>query len=250
MNIRTPLLVVLCAFVSCSCYSQGTVNFGNTSTTLISAGNSAPIPTSQTFYFGLFIAEPGTTDPAAFVFTGLYATNHATFAGRFSGGLELAVPNWPAGERRSYLVRGWSSSLGHDWETVQRCFQGGYGWGTLGASDIAEGTSGGVVGGQTLYALNLFGSTGLQGFRLDDILAPSYPPVTVSAAGPPTDQGFPLLISSTEYYGEIKIWTSTNCIDWLPLGSFELFQKTGIYVDTSPPGPRKFYKASSWTTNP
>jgi len=37
------------------------------------------------YYFGLLIAHPGTTDPKAFVFTGVYATNLAPQEGLVAG---------------------------------------------------------------------------------------------------------------------------------------------------------------------
>ena len=102
---------------------QGQIGFLNTSSTLI-ATNSTPGGPSMgpisgpmgNYFFGLFIAPPGTTDPAAFTFTGLYGTNLTT-AGRFSGGTP-EVPGAPPDSLRSFLVRAWSANIGHDYSAV------------------------------------------------------------------------------------------------------------------------------------
>lgn len=78
---------------------QGTVWFNNNPSSLVLV-NGVPIPPEpETFYFGLFLAPPGTTDRNAFVFTGNYATNASHFpgtTGRFIGGIQ-PVQGWLPG---------------------------------------------------------------------------------------------------------------------------------------------------------
>jgi hypothetical protein len=149
--------------------AQGLVNFINTATTLSSATvNGTSAATSGppgSYYYGLLTSPTPFGFPYTFTFTGLYATNLAA-AGRFSGGLNVAVPDWPAGTTMSYVVVMWSASLGHD-------FQSGWLAGqfpdvpfypddrVFGASAIATGVSGGA-GTPASPAYNLFGgATGL-----------------------------------------------------------------------------------------
>ncbi len=91
------LFILLVALPSPSIVAQGLVNFINNPTTLVSyepAGGGPPqvIPAvREQYYFGLFIAPPGTTDPLSFTFTGVYATNQST-AGRPGGPMVIRVP--------------------------------------------------------------------------------------------------------------------------------------------------------------
>src|SRR5512132_1871775 len=94
-------------------FAQGLVNFQNGSSTLISYQNPsmpAPMPLLApvgSYYFALFAAPLGTTDPLQFEFTGAYATNIAV-AGHIYGGTAAVVNNWPAGTSRAVLLRCWS----------------------------------------------------------------------------------------------------------------------------------------------
>lgn len=141
--------------------AQGLVKFSNGTTTLV----SYPGPLFRTtdpgpgFYYGLFTAPLGTTDPLAFTFAGIYATNTlATTGGRFQGGPNtgVAVAGWAGGESRSFEVIGWSASLGSTWNNV---------WlvnpptAPFGISAIGQGMAGGTDSlGNPLPALVLFGA--------------------------------------------------------------------------------------------
>src|SRR5579863_1569934 len=96
-------------------FAQGTVVFINAPTTLVSAGpmgQNAAIPGPPgSYYFGLLTAPPATTNPGQFTFAGVYATNTSS-PGRLDGGEPAVVAGWLPGETRSFLVAGWSSSLG------------------------------------------------------------------------------------------------------------------------------------------
>lgn len=125
------LILFCCLIEACgSGFGQGVVTFRNNSISLITSCGSPMPGVPNQYYFGLFIAPPGTTDPRAFIFTGVYATNTAQ-AGIIDGGSGLAVTNWPVGQSMSFLVRGWPASFGHDWATVEpgyctECLGGGW----------------------------------------------------------------------------------------------------------------------------
>jgi hypothetical protein len=168
----TLWLTVLAATVS----AQGTINIGNTSTTLVStnagiAGPTSPVPGS--FIYGVFTAPSTVTTIDAYLlnlltstwtFTGVYATNTAlSTGGRFSGGAGVpTVTGWPAGVTNSYLVLGWSANIGTTWSAVSSAMMdaaissGGstliYG-GWLGASAIGFGAAGGGTGGLPAFSL-------------------------------------------------------------------------------------------------
>jgi hypothetical protein len=165
--MKTALTVFWLWLISSIASAQGLVDFVNTPTTLVSAGpvgQQAPISgPAGSIFFGLLIASPGMTDPTNFIFTGDYATNIGQpFAGRFFGGLAIGVPGWFQGSFMSYLVAGWSASLGHDWD--QRWLSGTFvAPGEFGVSSIGTGIAGGYSGGVPSPSYVLFGgATGLQ----------------------------------------------------------------------------------------
>jgi hypothetical protein len=124
--------------------AQGTVSFFNTATTLVSAGavgHSGVISGSPgSYYFGLLTAPPGTTDPGQFTFAAAYATNTGS-PGRLAGGVPM-VTGWLTDQTKSFLVAGWSASLGHDWN--QEWMSGTFGaMGFFGLSSIGIGSAGG-----------------------------------------------------------------------------------------------------------
>jgi len=145
------VLVLLALSVSAS-LAQGTVNFFNTATTLVSNGiGGHPIgylhPSVGAWFFGLLIAPTGTTNPLQFSFANVYATN-LSLAGRFFGGSGVMVPEWPAGTSESFMVAGWSASLGHDWN--QAWLRGDFaidGW--FGLSPVSTSLPGNLFGGAT-----------------------------------------------------------------------------------------------------
>jgi len=168
------LAAILClSALTSGAFAQGLVNFFNSSTTLSSAtdANGVSAATSGavgSYYYGLLTAAAGTTDPKAFTFSGAYATNLAV-AGRFTGGANVAVAGWTAGESRSYEVAIWSASLGHDFQAGW--LQGNFSTsGVFGLSAIATGISGGA-GVPASPSYNLFGgATGIQaGFNANTV---------------------------------------------------------------------------------
>ena len=145
---RTSVTILSLLAVSSS-LAQGTVNFFNTDTTLVSNGIGGDpghfLPGS--FYFGLLIAPAGTTNPLQFSFASVYATNLA-IEGRYFGGSGVVVPGWPTGTSESFMVAGWSASLGHDWN--QGWLSGNFaGVGEFGLSPIGTSLPGNLFGGAT-----------------------------------------------------------------------------------------------------
>lgn len=158
------LAAILClSALATGAFAQGLVSFLNTAGTLASANGVATTGAAGTYYFGLFTAPRDSTDPLAFTFSGLYATNQTT-AGRFNGGVNRQVTGWAPGETRSILVRGWSADLGHDWNPIwlTGVFPGATATSVFGTTVIAPaGVAGGFDGTANLPSLSIFG--GAQG---------------------------------------------------------------------------------------
>jgi hypothetical protein len=172
--MKKKLITTLLSFAACPLLAQGLVNFFNNSTTLVSsgppgqpAGGNPLVPS----YFGLLTAAPGTTNPALFTFSGLYATNQPV-NGRILGGASVPVVGWVPGTSRSFLIAGWSISLGHDWNPAWMhgdfSAQGFWGLSSIGTG-IAGGSSG--VSPIPLPPLNLFGGVNgvLAGWNLGPV---------------------------------------------------------------------------------
>ena len=138
--------------------AQGTVNFFNTSATLISSeilgmtGVINAIPGS--YFFGLLTSPVGANN---FTFSGIYGTNQ-TVAGLFTGGASVAVSGWAPGAARDFEVVGWAAFLGHDfnpaWLNTPPYVGEMVAWGV---SSVGTGVAGGVTGSGTLPSLNIFG---------------------------------------------------------------------------------------------
>jgi hypothetical protein len=160
--------------VTSASYGQGLVNFFNGTTTKISTnsavGGPATGPTSvstESYYYGLFMAPNGTQTAGSFTFTGIYGTNTAA-TGRFSSdnGGQPSITGFAAGSTVNFLVKGWSANLGHDAITAQNyaanpgSIQGAF----FGTSGIADGY---LLGSAGSPPANLFGpATGLGGGQL------------------------------------------------------------------------------------
>lgn len=184
------LITTLCltALVT-GAFAQGLVKFSNSATTLVTdsvLGSTTPAGAGQYFY-GVFTAPEGTTDPFAFTFSGTYATN--SVAGRFQGGLNtgIAVTGWAAGDTKSYFVAGWNAGMGHDYKPLwlEELLNNAAGdSGVFGISAIGVGVAGGTDPlGNSLPALVLFGASPsiATGFSLQPIPVPE--PTTMALAG-------------------------------------------------------------------
>lgn len=160
------LAAILCLTVLASgAFAQGLVKFLNNGSTLISTGPAAG-PFAATapgpgYYYALLTAPLGTTDPFAFTFAGIYATNTTTTTGgRLLGGSAngVSVAGWAAGTSRSFEVAGWDVASGATfnpaWLTANPS-----GVNFFGLSGIGQGFAGGTdSNGASIPAMAVFGA--------------------------------------------------------------------------------------------
>lgn len=204
--MKKLILTAALALAVVSAYSQGTVLWGNSGTTLVStnsySGQGTAPPGSPTgvtapsaglgYVYGLFVAANGTTlggmNNAAWTFTGLYATNTTAVSGGRIGVPGLgAVPDSLAGTTVALQVRGWSASFGKDWTAVKA-------WGNADAGGVLNVASTGwygesaigtaLLGGGAIGNPTLFGASAGQigGFVLNQV-NPIPEPSTFALAG-------------------------------------------------------------------
>ncbi len=109
-------------FITSLSFGQSWIDFSNDANSpvytnaLAFGGSRGLMAQPNVYYFGLFLAPAGVTDPNLFTFTGAYATN-TPIAGHFAGG-NVQVSGWPEGVTATLQVRGWSANLGHDWTAI------------------------------------------------------------------------------------------------------------------------------------
>jgi hypothetical protein len=150
MKIRKTLICFSLALAAaCQAAAQSTVQLHNDNSSLVytnslayggTRGLTAPNPGQ--YYYGLFLAPAGATDPAAFTFSGVYATNTA-LAGRYSGtGTTFGLA---PGLTYSIQVRGWSADNGESWTAVLSALQSGTATGFYGESAIATFSPGSPI---------------------------------------------------------------------------------------------------------
>ncbi|HEX5221694.1 MAG TPA: PEP-CTERM sorting domain-containing protein [Verrucomicrobiae bacterium] len=168
---RTPILLAAFMLSTLGVFGQGQIRFFNNGQTLISTnsmsgGESGLISGAGNYYFALFVAPAGTADPGDFTFTGFYGTNRST-AGILRGGDGVGHVTFPysPGTTLSFLVRGWSATIGTDYSAVTSylsnpTFPGWYGESRIGLN---------VLGGGATPVPDLFGiGVGhLYGFTLE-----------------------------------------------------------------------------------
>jgi hypothetical protein len=180
--MKTQILSLWLVSVAVSAFGQAEVVIINPNfptTMLIQTngyGGSGPTTmTANSLYYGLFTAPLGTTTSADFVFSGNYATNLPAFReGRLNGGV-ATVEGWLPGTERAFLLRGWSSDLGHDWANIADQLNTGM-W--VASGFYGESQIGHVVGGDPENVVGLpylFGTADgkIQGFTLFAVPEPS-----------------------------------------------------------------------------
>lgn len=131
----SALAIILGSF---TVFGQGTALFQNDLNSLVytnglnfgGAITRGVMAQPNRYYFGLFAAPVGATDPSLFTFLG-YATNTAQPGIYSSGNDGVVVPGWAAGENYAMQVRGWSANLGHDWALIAAQKRSGI-WGAFG----------------------------------------------------------------------------------------------------------------------
>jgi hypothetical protein len=172
--------------IAAGAFAQGTVNPGNTGTTRFQTNSTgigggvgnAVAATGPGFYYEVLTAPSTVTTVDAslqgliqsgtqWMDTGLRATNTA-IAGAMAGA--TGVNNWGIGVSQSYIIVGWSGSLGTSWATVAGELNGASlvnnvwggpnftATGFLGATAIGWRQAGGVIGATTIPTASIFGT--------------------------------------------------------------------------------------------
>lgn len=163
-SMKSVLGFFAAVFFTLGAFAQGTVNFANTSTTLLLTNSTVfPWPGQQPnqsglttgfsqYTIGLYIAPQGTTDLNAFTLIGPTTLNQSGIAsGRFNGnpsGSSFVIPG-NSGQPISFQVRAWSTAFGGTFQDAISTCCGAY----VGISSVGYVTPGAV-------GVNLFG-TGL-----------------------------------------------------------------------------------------
>ena len=140
------------------------------------SGTSEPLPTTPgAFQFQLFVAPANTANPLDFAPTNVRGTNITAAPGRMFGGIGVQTETVLAGEHKAILVRGWSTSLGNEYDVaLQNWLVGEPGY--FGTSAIApDFIFGGFDGTGPIPASTAFaGAFGIQsGFALVAIPEPT-----------------------------------------------------------------------------
>lgn len=184
MKTITSLMI---ATVASSAFAQGTVDFRNTASTLISA-DGVPMPVSGTrqFIFALFLA-PSTTvnasgqsttfvDPT-FQFVAAYNTNTSSSPGRLNNRIGLIVgesQGYLPGSTVDFIVRGWSADAGLTWSEALANWNDGEPLVPMfiGASTVGNNLflSGGQLPTTAVFG---FGTSQVLGFEMPFIPEPS-----------------------------------------------------------------------------
>ena len=184
--MKKILTTLALAAVTAASFAQGVVNFGNGSTTLISAnGTSIPGSSVSTFYFAVFMAPSGTVTqdflPAPAFDAGLWGSalyttvNHATAAGRLATTAGSAlIPGYSGGSTADFIVKGWSANAGATYAEALAAFTGGsVPTAVFGVSRIANNIV--LSDGAGIPLPSLFGVGGNQvvGFNMTAVPEPS-----------------------------------------------------------------------------
>ncbi len=181
--MKIPMTAFCLAILVTGVQGQGLVRFANSDSTLISVFGPYPYPpvgplpanAPGTYLFALLTAPAGDFSLDDFHFTGNYATNTAA-AGRISGGpvLGITVDTWAPGQTRNFMVVGWPSFYGSDFQNV---FGGMPVSSYLSyCSSIGTGAAGGTLGdGSSVPTLNIFGDPpSIGGFVIYRIPEPAF----------------------------------------------------------------------------
>jgi hypothetical protein len=131
--MKTIIQLVLLLSTVASTFAQGYVDFHNLSTTRISTEGvlQAATPIGN-WYYALLVAPSTQNTVDSTTFAGwtfaAYGTNTGS-AGRMSGntttdGLGVQIPGFSSTDTADFLVVGWSSNIGTDWNTVRAGWHG------------------------------------------------------------------------------------------------------------------------------
>jgi hypothetical protein len=157
-------------------FAQGTVNFANSATTLISAGG-VTMSNSNQFNFAVFLAPSSTAassgqtaglNDAAFQTVAGSTANNPNTAGRLTSKSGLDVGG-AAGNVVDFVVRGWSANAGATWLEALAAYNANTPGIWIGTSTIGNDLT---LGGGAIPPTTLFGAGGNQvgGFNLVQIV--------------------------------------------------------------------------------
>jgi hypothetical protein len=106
--MKKLLILSACVLATAGALAQGTVNFANTPTTLItSLSTGLGVPTGS-MTVGLYYGVVGTTDPT--IMTLLKTTGIAPVLGRYTGGTVTTPATTAGGAAAVFEVRAWSGA--------------------------------------------------------------------------------------------------------------------------------------------
>ena len=180
-----------------SSYAQGTFNWGNSGTTLVSAGGvSTPVLATSQFNFAVFFAPSDTVGAAgqslslgAPIFTTTHGYNtNTTAAGRVSSrtGIIESSGALGAGSTVDFIIRGWSINAGATYAAALANWNNGSPLGAVGAGMFfGQSTVGNnfVLGGGPIPNAGIVGAGASQvgGFNMAYFPAPE--PSSMALAG-------------------------------------------------------------------
>jgi hypothetical protein len=181
-------------------HGQGTVSFRTgpniyIATNSVRGGPSTGLTwpssfASNAYYYALLVAPTNQTTVdvtfAGWTFTGNYATNRTAgyVYGDYGSDPSVIVPGYYPGDAANFVVVGWSSNVGHNWNIVAPLFESGAIAG-LGFSGISQVGVGLVLAGGGTPPATVFGAPPQQipGFTLNaPIPEPSFGPLLVLGA--------------------------------------------------------------------
>lgn len=143
---KTFLTSLATIVIASGALAQGTVNFNNSSASLVTYGEGAnmgaSVPADGTFFVELYWAVAGTTDVGAFVAIdangiGSQTAGISPVAGRYSGGTRTTGLATGLSENAAFLVRAWSGVGGvGDWAGESGIFESATGGGGSPIADL------------------------------------------------------------------------------------------------------------------
>jgi hypothetical protein len=140
---KTILTTIATLVFAAGAFAQGTVNFNNSSTSLVTYGEGpnagSSLPTGGVFSVALYWAVQGTVDVNSFVQLGASA-GIAPIPGRYSGGVRTTGAGTAPDGTGAFLVRAWSTADGASWEEAS--VKPGAWAGTSGIFESATGGGG------------------------------------------------------------------------------------------------------------
>lgn len=104
-------ILILACFALCAAqsYAQGTINFANTASQVITNQAGASIPVASGYVVGLYYGPAGTVDEA--LLTQIATTGVTPVVGRFTGGTVTTPASTAPGNACVLQIRAWSGNF-------------------------------------------------------------------------------------------------------------------------------------------